>query len=101
MLATLARFMPAVRLAAVLAVTYGVFQLTLYLWLNCPNVAQARMDRANAAIVERVGIVYAANGWPGMGAKPAASAAAAAAPPDVAVAMAVPPELLDCFCGEP
>lgn len=92
------RFMPAARLAAVLLCTYGVFQVALYLWMNCPGVARQRMDHANVAVVERSAIIYRANGWPGMDPD-------TAEPPDAddetMLATAALPEHADCFCADP
>jgi hypothetical protein len=96
-LACLAPFKPLVRLAVALLCTYAVFHVALFVWLNCPNVAQQRMDRANAATVERAAIIYAANGWPGMN----PDAAEDALEDYTSIAHATPLEHLDCFCGDP
>ena len=101
MYSTFRRFKPAAQLVGVLACTYAVFHLAIYVWLNSPNVARQRMDRSNEQIVERVQAIYAANDWPGM---ETASAATGPANEELDVALATVPPCTDvpgdCFCPD-
>ena len=94
------RFRPALQLVTVLACTYAVFHLALYIWLNSPAVSQQRMDLANAAVVERAAIVYRANGWSGMN-----SGTEMPVPEDASVVamnpQGHPSADADCFCADP
>jgi len=80
------------RLTAALGFTYVVFQLAFYLWLNSPDVARERMDRANDQIVARVSAIYRASGWPGFGPLPGIDPFSDDAPVD---------DSADCFCADP
>ena len=97
---TLRRVKPAAQFVGVLACTYAVFQLAVYVWLNSPNVARQRMQRSNDEIVERVRAIYAANDWPGT----APFSVAAATPEQDDAALALVPasdeDVTDCFCPD-
>ena len=86
------RSKPLLRLTAVLACTYCVFELSYYLWLNSPHVANDRMARGNAEIVSRVAVIYSKRDWPAVGAVPTHD--------EPTLVAAEAPPACDCFCPD-
>ena len=94
------RYKPLIRLAAVLACTYCVFELTYYLWLNSPGVASERMARGNAEIVSRVAVIYAKSDWNAVEPLPTLDDTTLDDETTLAAATPEAPRHCDCFCPD-